>query len=73
MLVTTDKIRIQIKNMRYLETKNFPLDIGTVSIVLRVCSLYSLPKRYEIIIENRRIANNADIYILTVENNASKL
>ena len=25
------------------------------------------------IIENRRIANNADIYILTVENNASKL
>ena len=25
------------------------------------------------IIENKRIANNADIYILTVENNASKL
>ena len=25
------------------------------------------------IIENKRIANNADIYIFTVENNASKL
>ena len=59
-LVTTDKIRIQIKNIIYLEAKNFPLDIGIVSMVFNVCSLYSLPKRYEIIIENKRIANNAD-------------
>ncbi len=44
-LVTTVKIKIQIKNMTYFETKNFPLDIGMVSIVFKVCSLYSLPKR----------------------------
>jgi hypothetical protein len=44
-LVTTVKIKIQIRNMRYLEIKNFPLDIGTVSMVFNVCSLYSLPKR----------------------------
>ena len=44
-LVTTVKIKIQIKNIRYLDTKNFPLDIGTVSIAFKVCSLYSLPNR----------------------------
>ena len=44
-LVTTVKIKIQIRNMTYLEIKNFPLDIGTVSMVFNVCSLYSLPKR----------------------------
>ena len=59
--------------MIYLDSRNFPLDIGIVNIVFKVCSLYSLPKRYEIIIENNKTANNADIYILTLENNASKL
>ena len=44
-LVTTVNIKIQIRNMTYLEIKNFPLDIGTVSMVFNVCSLYSLPKR----------------------------
>jgi hypothetical protein len=44
-LVTTVKIKIQIRNITYLEIKNFPLDIGTVSMVFKVCSLYSLPKR----------------------------
>ena len=44
-LVTTVKIKIQISNMTYLEIKNFPLDIGTVRMVFKVCSLYSLQKR----------------------------
>ena len=36
-LVTTVNIKIQIRNMTYLEIKNFPLDIGTVSMVFNVC------------------------------------
>ena len=72
-LVTTVKIKIQTKNMTYLLNKKFPRDTGIVSIVLRVCSLYSLPNRYEIIIAKSRTANNADIYIFTLLNNNSKV
>ncbi len=50
MLVTMVKIKIHAKNMRYFDSRNFPLDIGIVSIVFKVCSLYSLPKRYDIIV-----------------------
>lgn len=72
-VVTTVKIKIQTKNMTYLAIKNLPLDIGMVNIAFKVCSLYSLPKRYDMIIANRRTANNADMYIFTFENNKSKL
>ena len=44
-LVTAVKINTQTKNMMYLEARNFPRDIGMVSIAFKVCSLYSLPKR----------------------------
>jgi hypothetical protein len=42
-------------------------------MVFNVCSLYSLPKRYAMIIENKRIAKSADIYIFTVEKSILKL
>ncbi len=44
-IVTTVKIIIHTKNMTYLLNMNFTLDTRIVSIVFRVCSLYSLPKR----------------------------
>jgi hypothetical protein len=72
-LVTTVKIKIHAKNMMYLAIRNFPLDIGMVNMVFSVCSLYSLPKRYDMMIAKSRTANNADIYIFTLENNISKL
>jgi hypothetical protein len=59
--------------MTYLLIRNFPLDTGIVSIVFRVCSLYSLPNRYDMIIANIMTANIADMYILTLVNNASKV
>ena len=72
-LVTTVRITIQTRNMTYLLIRNFPLDTGIVSIVFRVCSLYSLPNRYDMIIANIMTANIADMYILTLVNNASKV
>jgi hypothetical protein len=72
-LVTTVRITIQTRNMTYLPIRNFPLDTGIVSIVFRVCSLYSLPNRYDMIIANIMTANIADMYILTLVNNASKV
>ena len=45
MVVTTVNIKIQTKNMMYLDNMNLPLDIGIVSMDFNVCSLYSLPKR----------------------------
>ena len=44
-LVTTVNITIHTKNIMYLDIKNFSRDIGIVSIVFNVCSLYSLPNR----------------------------
>ena len=44
-LVTAVNITIHTKNIMYLDIKNFFLDIGIVSIVFNVCSLYSLPNR----------------------------
>lgn len=58
-------ISIHTKNIVYLLIINVDLVVGAVSIVFSVCSLYSLPNRYDIMIVNSNITNIRLMYMFT--------
>ncbi len=66
-------ISIHNRNIAYLLMMNVVLDVGAVSMVFSVCSLYSLPNRYDIMIVNSSITNIRLVYIFTWLKNVSRV
>ena len=72
ILDTSVMISIHTRNIRYLLSINVVLDVGAVIMVFSVCSLYSLPNRYDIIIVNSNMMNITLIYIFVTLRNVWK-